>query len=101
MPDPSTSCARATPETAQRGGRIAAVFYPFGHPTPYAHERQKLEPRDEGKSKEDSMAQIWRIGNGVVEGKTRGRRGKGGRKRYWRRRRGVGVMGGPEKVRVK
>jgi hypothetical protein len=29
MPNPSTPCGRATPETA--------VFYPFGHPTPYAY----------------------------------------------------------------
>jgi hypothetical protein len=29
MPYPSTPCGRATPETA--------VFYPVGHPTPYAY----------------------------------------------------------------
>jgi hypothetical protein len=45
IPDPSTPCGRATPQndlTAvwgvahPQGGRPAAVFYPFGHPTPYA-----------------------------------------------------------------
>jgi hypothetical protein len=44
MPDPSTPCGRATPETALwplQGwpvrGQTAAVFYPFGHPTSYTY----------------------------------------------------------------
>jgi hypothetical protein len=40
MPDPSMPCGRATPGTALwplQGGQPAAVFYPFGHPTPYAY----------------------------------------------------------------
>jgi hypothetical protein len=49
MPYPSTPCRLATPETAlwpfqwwpaPQGGRPAAVFYPFGYPTPYAYDRQ-------------------------------------------------------------
>jgi hypothetical protein len=36
MPNPSTLYGRATPETALPGGRPAADFYSFGHPTPYA-----------------------------------------------------------------
>jgi hypothetical protein len=45
MPDPSTPWGRATPEKPLRpfkgvalpqGGRPAAVFFPFGHPTSYA-----------------------------------------------------------------
>jgi hypothetical protein len=41
MPNPSTPSRRATPETALRLfqgwlGQPRAVFYPFGHPTPYA-----------------------------------------------------------------
>jgi hypothetical protein len=46
MPYPSKPCGRATPEilTAISGmarpqsGRPEAVFYPFGHPTLYAHD---------------------------------------------------------------
>jgi hypothetical protein len=31
-------CGRATPETALRqNGQPAAVFYTFGHPTPYTY----------------------------------------------------------------
>jgi hypothetical protein len=46
MPDPSIPCGQASPETALRpflvevrpqSERPAAVFYPFGHPTPYAY----------------------------------------------------------------
>jgi hypothetical protein len=46
MPDPSTPCGRVSPE-----GKPAAVFYPFGHPMPYAYMRppwqfkQADEPR--------------------------------------------------------
>jgi hypothetical protein len=42
-PYPSTPYRRATPETAVSGmtrplaRRSTALFYPFGHPTPYAH----------------------------------------------------------------
>jgi hypothetical protein len=37
--DPSTPCGRATPETALQPfqGWPAAVYYPFGHPAPYAY----------------------------------------------------------------
>jgi hypothetical protein len=50
IPYPSTPCGWTTPEIAlyyiviavsgvahPQGGQPAAVFYPFGHPTPYAH----------------------------------------------------------------
>jgi hypothetical protein len=37
MPYPCTPCGRAIPETALQGERPVAVFYPFGHPTPYAY----------------------------------------------------------------
>jgi hypothetical protein len=42
IPYHSMPCMRATPETAVsgvarlQGGRPAAIFYPFGHPSPYA-----------------------------------------------------------------
>jgi hypothetical protein len=41
MPYPSTYSGQATPETALcpfQGGYLAAVFYSFGHPMPYAPE---------------------------------------------------------------
>jgi hypothetical protein len=47
MPDPSMPRGQATPETALqpytrfRGAPPAAVFYPFGHPTPYAYESSR------------------------------------------------------------
>jgi hypothetical protein len=34
MPNPSTPCERATPETA--------IFYPFEHSTPYAYGRAPI-----------------------------------------------------------
>jgi hypothetical protein len=46
MPDPSRPCGRATPDTAvsgvahPQGRRPAAVFYPFEHPMPYAHDER-------------------------------------------------------------
>jgi hypothetical protein len=40
--DPSIPCGRATPETV---GRPEAVFFPFGHPTPYAYDAM-LHPGD-------------------------------------------------------
>jgi hypothetical protein len=43
MPDPSTPCGRATPETA--------VFYPFGHPTPYAYGYRDGSGRRDRKKK--------------------------------------------------
>jgi hypothetical protein len=40
-PGPAMPCEGATPETAgvarPQGGQPAAVFFPFGHPTPYAN----------------------------------------------------------------
>jgi hypothetical protein len=37
MPYPSMPCWRATPKMALQGRWSVAVFYPFGHPTPYAY----------------------------------------------------------------
>jgi hypothetical protein len=43
MPNPFTPCWWATPATSlgvacPQGVRPAAVFYSFGHPTPYAYD---------------------------------------------------------------
>jgi hypothetical protein len=60
MPDPSTPCGRATPVTAlttisgvacPQGSRPAAVFYAFGHHTPYdyiANAEEKLRSKNKG-----------------------------------------------------
>jgi hypothetical protein len=69
MPYPSMPCGRATPETALQlvQGRSAAVFYPFGHPTPNAHamkdeikkeEEFMITPSDEGPSKKKLASHI-------------------------------------------
>jgi hypothetical protein len=48
MHDTSTPYGWPTPETAlsgvacPQGGRPAAIFYPFGHPTPYAYGAERL-----------------------------------------------------------
>jgi hypothetical protein len=41
MPYPSTPCGRATLETKWQNERPAGVFYPFGHPTPYAYDEKQ------------------------------------------------------------
>jgi hypothetical protein len=42
MPNPSTPCGWATPETAVMQGRWSvAFFYPIGHPTSYAYAEVK------------------------------------------------------------
>jgi hypothetical protein len=41
MPYPSMPCGRATPETALQPFQVA-VFYPLGHPTPYAYAEQDV-----------------------------------------------------------
>jgi hypothetical protein len=49
MPNPFTPCGRATPINAVSGvvclqsEQPAAVFYPLGHPTPYAYEADLSE----------------------------------------------------------
>jgi hypothetical protein len=49
VPDPSTPCRRATPDTAlwlfqrwptHRAGGLLTCFYPLGHPAPYAYEEK-------------------------------------------------------------
>jgi hypothetical protein len=53
MPYPSTPYGRATPETALRrfqgwqGGQLAAISYPFGHPTSYAYTSEIRRETDE------------------------------------------------------
>jgi hypothetical protein len=38
MPDPSTAVLGVA---SPQGGRPAAVFFPFGHPTPYAYDQKQ------------------------------------------------------------
>jgi hypothetical protein len=47
MPYPSTLCRQATPETTLQPfqGWPAAIFYPLGHPTPYAYAIDSETPR--------------------------------------------------------
>jgi hypothetical protein len=69
MPNPSTPFGRATPEIALRsvsgvthpqGGQPAAVFYPFGHPTPYAYERDRdTRMRNWPKTQEKEILPYW------------------------------------------
>jgi hypothetical protein len=61
VPYPFTPCGPAIPETALplfQGGRPAAIFYPFGHPTPYANESSHPDPL----SDDDAQTRIsWGI----------------------------------------
>jgi hypothetical protein len=39
---PGPPCPTFSGVACQQGGRLAAVYYPLGHPTPYAYDDDEL-----------------------------------------------------------
>jgi YD repeat-containing protein len=55
MPYPFAPWGRATPQTGMaypQGGQPAAVFYPFGHPLPYAYDFSSRSIKDRVNDKQ-------------------------------------------------